>query len=79
LKLSIFFFFLRYNRKLDNALFFNGTIMKLVRVEGRSYLGCILLGPDNKMSKMKKIISEANNEDEFYTKKLKKVCNFYLS
>jgi hypothetical protein len=44
-----------------------------------SHISYILLGPDNKMSKMKKIISEANNEDEFYTKKLKKVCNFYLS
>jgi hypothetical protein len=44
-----------------------------------SHINCILLGLSNKMSRMKKIISEANNEDEFYIKKLKKVCNFYLS
>jgi hypothetical protein len=44
-----------------------------------SHISCILLGLGNKMSRMKKIISEAINEDEFYTKKLKKVCNFYLS
>jgi hypothetical protein len=43
------------------------------------HISCILLGPGNKMSRMKKIISEVNNEDEFYTKKLKNVCNFYLS
>ena len=36
------------------------------------HINCILLGPDNKMSRMKKIISESDNEDEFYTRKLKK-------
>jgi hypothetical protein len=44
-----------------------------------SHINCILLGPSNKISRIKKIISEANNEDEFYNRKLKKVCNFYLS
>jgi hypothetical protein len=43
-----------------------------------SHISYILLGPDNKMSKMKKIISEANNENEFYTKKLKRFVIFTL-
>ena len=38
LKLSIF---LRYDRKLDNAIFSNGMTMKFVCTEGRTYLGCI--------------------------------------
>ncbi|KAE8076660.1 hypothetical protein FH972_015295 [Carpinus fangiana] len=29
-------------------------------------------GPANKMSRMKKIISESDNDDEFYTRKLQK-------
>jgi hypothetical protein len=44
-----------------------------------SRISWILLGPGNKMSRMKKTFSEVDNEDEFYTGKLKNVCNFYLS
>ena len=44
-----------------------------------SHVSYILLGPGNKMNKMKKKkIREGDNEDEFYTGKLKEVCNFYF-
>jgi hypothetical protein len=56
--------------EMKNCYFMNFIII--------SYISCILLGSGNKISRMKKIISEANNEDEFYTKKLKNVCNFTL-
>jgi hypothetical protein len=42
------------------------------------HISCILLGPGNKMSKMKKIISELDNEDEFYIRKLKRFVIFTL-